>query len=137
MKKLITAALLLTLSQVSFANEFLDVECKSLDLNHINKLELSGSFFVSSTGSSAGLFDMSTTDAGNNQRTVTHNDVLLVGEAKYFPNQELKPFWEISLIDQESENIVQASLLVNYPGPLSSFVRFANGKVYKGNCTVK
>lgn len=129
-------ALFLILTGLASAAE-VKVTCSMSDVTYVNQFSLEGSFENTTGSFEAQNFVIDLRPAGN-ARDTRVIDVVRDGTVTAFPAGQLtlKPFFVITSADR-NEDLVYINLVVDYPAPLTSQVRFADGMTYSSICQSK
>lgn len=129
-------ALLLTLTSFAYSAE-VTVTCTKSDVTTVNQFSLEGTFENTTGTFEAQSFVLDLRPAGT-ARDTRVIDVVRDGSVTAFPAGQLtlKPFFVITSADR-NEDLVYINLVVDYPAPLTSQLRFADGTTFYSLCKSK
>lgn len=139
MKSLIFAALL---SIPAFgATTTFDISCTTPGLHYLNSFSFEGSIEATETETGWKIYStrpsMTVRRAGFETETEEVTLPSMKGDIKKIDNRNLtkRPFYNVKLTAFDKSAFVNLNL--NYPNPLSSFIRLANGHTFKATCKLQ
>ena len=119
------------------ANKFFTLRCETLDLSYLNKFEMIGSIELDdqqSSFKSVGKLISYFEDPGNDiagfvKKFELEGSVTMHVAGILFQNEVI----QLQAV-KRNDDIVYINILGNYKAPISSTIRFANGKEYRARC---
>ena len=137
MRKILLALVTTLLVGSATAGVFVDYQCEAPNLPYINKLVLQGEVELYTP---AGIFEgnqieLALTAAGLNMPTLNYFEER-TGAVTYYPagQMALNEVFHITSVDKDGA-IKLVNILIGHPGKLSSFVRTADGREFRGKCS--